>query len=599
MPDTPTMRTVGSVMAIGRASTASRFEGSDRKVERLDLGRSDGEGRFVGKGGEERLHDLGIELDAFPVLELLERVGHQQRGAVGPQAGHRVERVGHGDDAHFDRDLLALQAVGKALAVEPLMVGAHDGERRGSVAHQGGQHARADHRVLHDMAVFRLGELPRLVGHRFPHADLADVVQLGAERDHVEGRGRETHPAGDGQGVVRDAHRGSPRIGVLLFGEVDEGLEPLERQLLDPARLLLDAVLELLVVHAVLEDEAALVERLHDPGAHLVEVERLGHVVERPELQARDRALHLRDGGHDEHRGVRPLRELLAKWPDTAVLVVTAVAEVESAVSCLQLGALDYVAKPFHLDEVRARVMQALDKRRLILENRMYHQQLEDRVQEQARRIEELSLERLQALVHFLEEKDTYPRGPAVRVANYALAIARGMSLPPAALDMIALGAELHDIGKIGVRESVPHKPGKLSEAEYRHIMEHPVIGARVLAPLMRDAPAALAIVRSHHERLDGKGFPDGLKGSEIAIEVRVVTVADSFDAMTSVRPYRPALSVSKALQELEEGNSIQFDTEVVQGFLTAFPDAAALPVATPEVQPLHLPVAPLEARRG
>jgi len=80
---------------------------------------------------------------------------------------------------------------------------------------------------------------------------------------------------------------------------------------------------------------------------------------------------------------------------------------------------------------------------------------------------------------------------------------------------------------------------------------------------------------------------------------VRVVTVADSFDAMTSVRPYRPALSVSKALQELEEGKSIQFDTEVVQGFLTAFPDAAALPVATPEVQPLHLPVAPLEARRG
>src|SRR2546426_3613579 len=95
----------------------------------------------------------------------------------------------------------------------------------------------------------------------------------------------------------------------------------------------------------------------------------------------------------------------------------------------------------------------------------MYHQQLEDRVQEQARRIEELSLERLQALVHFLEEKDTYLRGHSVRVANYALAIARGMSLPPAALDMIALGAELHDIGKIGVRESVLHKPGKLSEA--------------------------------------------------------------------------------------------------------------------------------------
>src|SRR2546430_3736953 len=94
--------------------------------------------------------------------------------------------------------------------------------------------------------------------------------------------------------------------------------------------------------------------------------------------------------------GVTLLREVITRWPDTAVIMVTAVAEVESAVACLQLGALDYVAKPFHLDEVRARVMQALDKRRLILENRMYHEQLEQRVQEQARRIEELSLERLQ-----------------------------------------------------------------------------------------------------------------------------------------------------------------------------------------------------------
>ncbi|HYK81799.1 MAG TPA: HD domain-containing phosphohydrolase [Gemmatimonadales bacterium] len=297
--------------------------------------------------------------------------------------------------------------------------------------------------------------------------------------------------------------------------------------------------------------------------------------------------------------GVTLLREIIAQWPDTAVVVVTAVAEVESAVACLQLGALDYVAKPFHLDEVRARVMQALDKRRLILENRMYHQQLEQRVHQQARRIEELSLERLQALVHFLEEKDPYLRGHSVRVANYALAIARGMALAPGMIDAIALGAELHDIGKIGVRESVLHKPSKLTEVEYRHIMEHPVIGARVLAPLMRDAPVALAIVRSHHERLDGKGFPDGLTGDQIPLEVRIVTVADSFDAMTTVRPYRPALSVPRALEELERCKDVQFDARVVAGFLAAFPDRDALPVSTPEIQPLHLPPLPLEARPG
>src|SRR2546426_12059969 len=110
-----------------------------------------------------------------------------------------------------------------------------------------------------------------------------------------------------------------------------------------------------------------------------------------------------------------------------------------------------------------------------------------------------LSLERLQALVHALEEKDPYLRGHSVRVANYAFGMGRELGLAPAALDLISLGAELHDLGKIGVSEAVLHKPGKLTDIEYRHIMEHPVTGARILGPLMRDAPAALAIVRSHH----------------------------------------------------------------------------------------------------
>src|SRR5881392_905471 len=122
--------------------------------------------------------------------------------------------------------------------------------------------------------------------------------------------------------------------------------------------------------------------------------------------------------------GVTLLREILARWPDTAVIVVTAVAEVESAVACLQLGALDYVAKPFHLDEVRARVMQALDKRRLILENRMYHQQLERQLLDPARLLLDAVLEGVHALVFALEAKDAYTRGHSMRVANYSIEIA-------------------------------------------------------------------------------------------------------------------------------------------------------------------------------
>jgi putative nucleotidyltransferase with HDIG domain len=300
-----------------------------------------------------------------------------------------------------------------------------------------------------------------------------------------------------------------------------------------------------------------------------------------------------------EMDGVTLLREIIVRWPDTAVIVVTAVAEVESAVACLQLGALDYVAKPFHLDEVRARVSQALDKRRLLTENRSYQKNLEERVEAQARRIEELFLEGVHALVYALEAKDAYTRGHSMRVANYSIEIARALKLDSDLIDTIALGAELHDVGKIGVSESVLHKAGKLTDAEYRHIMEHTVIGARILGPLMRDAPGALSIVRSHHERLDGSGFPDGLKGNAIPFEARLVSVSDAFDAMTSVRPYRPSLSVKQAMSELEQGKNVQFDAEMVDAFLRAFSGGAVLPIPTPQLQPLRLPTRAMEARQA
>lgn len=287
--------------------------------------------------------------------------------------------------------------------------------------------------------------------------------------------------------------------------------------------------------------------------------------------------------------GVALLKSIIERWPDTGVIVVTAVAEVESAVACLQTGALDYVAKPFHLDEVRARVQQALDKRRLILENRSYQLHLEERVEIQARRIEELFLAGAQTLVHALEAKDAYLRGHSLRVAEYAAGIGRAMGFGDETVDAIALGAHLHDIGKIGVREEVLHKVGSLTESEYKHIMEHPVIGARILGPLFREKSIELAIVRSHHERPDGTGLPDGLRGDAIPMEVRVVAVADAFDAMTSMRPYRPPLDVARALEELREGRAIQFDADAVDAFLRAFSDVVTLPIPTPEYRPLKM----------
>jgi HD-GYP domain-containing protein (c-di-GMP phosphodiesterase class II) len=253
------------------------------------------------------------------------------------------------------------------------------------------------------------------------------------------------------------------------------------------------------------------------------------------------------------------------------MVMITAVADVEVAVSCLAQGAMDYLTKPFHLEEVRARVRQALEKRRLILENRGYQESLEQRVAAQARRIEELFLAGVQALAEALEVKDPYTRGHSVRVSHYATTIARALELDEAIIRQVTLGGHVHDIGKIGVREAVLNKPGKLTSEEYQHIMTHPVVGWRILAPLLGDAPIALNIVRSHHERMDGSGLPDGLRGEQIPLESRIAAVADALDAMTSGRPYRGReLTFDEALRELETNSATQFDARVVQAALAA-----------------------------
>jgi response regulator RpfG family c-di-GMP phosphodiesterase len=265
--------------------------------------------------------------------------------------------------------------------------------------------------------------------------------------------------------------------------------------------------------------------------------------------------------------GAELLRRVRAQWPDTAVVMITAVADVEVAVSCLALGAMDYLTKPFHLEEVRARVRQALEKRRLILDNRSYQRQLEARVAEQARRLEALFLASMQSLADALEVKDPYTRGHSERVSRYAVAIGRELGADADTLAQLELGGRLHDIGKIGVREQVLNKPGPLTDEEYAHIMTHPEIGWRLLGPLLTDAPTALSVVRSHHERFDGTGIPDRLAGTAIPFAARVAAVADSFDAMTSQRPYRSGLTLEAARAELWRCAGTQYDPAVVEAF--------------------------------
>jgi putative nucleotidyltransferase with HDIG domain len=284
-----------------------------------------------------------------------------------------------------------------------------------------------------------------------------------------------------------------------------------------------------------------------------------------------------------EMTGVELLAEVRRRWPDVGVLMVTGVPEVHTAVACLSQGALDYMGKPFQIEEALARVQQALEKRRLILENRDYQFNLEDKVRAQADRIKELFVEGVQALAHALEAKDAYTRGHSARVAAYATATARAMGLDERLLAEVHLGGVLHDIGKIGVREAVLLKPAKLTPEEYAHIKQHTVIGERILQPLLKDKPRVLEIVRSHHERPDGLGFPDGLVGAGIPLAARITAVGDTFDAMTTARPYRIPRPAAEGLEELVRFSGTQFDRDAVQGFLRAFPDPAALPIATPD----------------
>jgi putative nucleotidyltransferase with HDIG domain len=268
--------------------------------------------------------------------------------------------------------------------------------------------------------------------------------------------------------------------------------------------------------------------------------------------------------------GIGLLRQIRDRWPDAAVVMITAVADVEVAVSCLAMGAMDYLTKPFHLQEVRARVAQAMEKRRLVLENRDYQQRLQEKVAQQARRLEELFLASVQSLAEALEVKDPYTRGHSVRVSHYSVVIARELGLDGELLRRIELGGHVHDIGKIGVREDVLNKPGKLTNEEYQHIMTHPMVGWRILAPLLGETPEALNIVRSHHERFDGRGIPDGLAGTDIPLEARIAAAADSFDAMASDRPYRPGLSMDDAIAEIVRCSGTQFDPRIVEAVVSA-----------------------------
>jgi response regulator RpfG family c-di-GMP phosphodiesterase len=264
--------------------------------------------------------------------------------------------------------------------------------------------------------------------------------------------------------------------------------------------------------------------------------------------------------------GIDLLPELKTNYPNTAVIMATAVAETNLIIQCMRLGADDYITKPFNLDEVVLSVEKTLQKLTLEQKIKEYQEHLQQKVEEQTIAIRTLFLGAIEALVFALESKDKYTAGHSRRVTEIALAIGRTMNLSEMDLEDLRWGSLLHDVGKIAVDHSIQNKPGKLTPSEYEHIMVHAQIGSGIVKHVVNESVAAM--VEHHHDHYNGAGLHQEVSGEEIPLGARILTVADAFDAMTSDRPYRPSMPVGMALEEIKRCSRTQFDPIVAAAFL-------------------------------
>jgi response regulator RpfG family c-di-GMP phosphodiesterase len=269
--------------------------------------------------------------------------------------------------------------------------------------------------------------------------------------------------------------------------------------------------------------------------------------------------------------GVWLIHEIRRRWPDVSVIVITAGHDPDSATECLRAGAHHYFFKPIRLDEFRHALETTWRTWQLEQENREYRTHLEEKVRQQTRRVRNTFLSAINSLVRTIEERDPYTAGHSMRVRRFSLLLAAEIGLERGLRKRLSLAAKLHDIGKVAIPETILNKPGPLTDEEMEVIRQHPGTGYRILTPIIRSR-VVLEAIRSHHERLDGKGYPDGLAGDRIPLLARIITIPDCFDALTTSRAYRRALPVNQAVEILRAGVGSQFERELVEAFVRVVP---------------------------
>lgn len=272
--------------------------------------------------------------------------------------------------------------------------------------------------------------------------------------------------------------------------------------------------------------------------------------------------------------GLDFIRHVLKNVPDTAAMMVTGLSDPMVAEVALDMGVYDYVLKPFDRNTVLIAVANALRRRQLELDNRAYRTRLEEMVAERTARLHESLLDvrkalegSVQAMALTITMRDPYTAGHQQRVAKLSRAIGRRMGLPGERLDALFMAAMIHDIGKISIPAEILSKPGSISRIEYDLIKCHSQVGYDILKNIEYPWPIA-TIVLQHHERMNGTGYPGGLKGEEILLEARIIAVGDVVEAMASHRPYRPAMGIGQALQEIKGKRGLLYDPEAVDACL-------------------------------
>ncbi|MGD2116778.1 MAG: response regulator [Chromatiales bacterium] len=255
------------------------------------------------------------------------------------------------------------------------------------------------------------------------------------------------------------------------------------------------------------------------------------------------------------------------------ILVLTAQTDQQTRDRALSEGATDFLKKPFDTIEVLLRVRNMLAVRRMYQQQLHFNEQLSEKVRERTLELRETIIEMVRRLGRAAEFRDNETGLHIIRMSKFSRVIAERLGISGAESETLEYAAAMHDVGKIGTPDTILLKPGKLNDEEWQVMKQHPLIGAEILSQSKhRLLQLAEIIAMNHHEKWDGSGYPQGLKGEQIPFEARIVAVADVFDALTTVRPYKRPWTLDEAVEHMKKSSGSHFDPQVVDAFLRCLP---------------------------